>query len=84
MEKCVCIGVIFSSPRCVKGFELSIEEGDGKSILEKWKNHMNFVVGEATGKLADKLGLFVSGQEAGNGNALAEIISRGKPVQIDN
>ncbi|KAK6621927.1 hypothetical protein RUM44_001734 [Polyplax serrata] len=69
-------GIIFSSPRCVKGVKLCIQNEDG-SILEKWKNSKNYVVGEKTGKLAEDLGLVVLGKEAGNGDDLADIISKG-------
>lgn len=60
----------------MKGVKLCIQNEDG-SILEKWKNSKNYVVGEKTGKLAEDLGLVVLGKEAGNGDDLADIISKG-------
>lgn len=43
-------------------------------LTEKWKTLKNYAVGETTAKTAEEIGFQVLGKEAGNANALADII----------
>ncbi|KAL0277601.1 UNVERIFIED_CONTAM: hypothetical protein PYX00_004834 [Menopon gallinae] len=71
-------GIIFSSPRCVKACELACDNRtDSQVVPEKWKRCQNFAVGETTAKTAEEVGFQVSGKEAGNANALADVITKG-------
>ena len=69
----LCIsGLVFTSQRAIKAVS-SIK--DVRSLLEGWKNHPVFVVGEGTSKILKKeLDLDGKGSSAGNASALADII----------
>ncbi|CRK97802.1 CLUMA_CG011181, isoform A [Clunio marinus] len=66
-------GIIFTSPRTVQAVQQAIHEEP--NIINKWKNKINYSVGEATGQLAnEKLHLETRGQQSGNARNLAKVI----------
>ncbi|XP_069674066.1 uroporphyrinogen-III synthase-like [Periplaneta americana] len=65
-------GLIFTSPRAVKAVACLT---DASALLEVWRNHPTFVVGEGTANvLKNELNLCGQGSGAGNAGALADII----------
>ncbi|XP_046383555.1 uroporphyrinogen-III synthase-like isoform X2 [Ischnura elegans] len=68
-------GIIFTSPRAVKGVALSL--GDQGTLNPGWKTCSIFVVGESTSRcLLDHLGLESEGKESGNAKELGEEIAK--------
>ncbi|XP_044743336.1 uroporphyrinogen-III synthase-like, partial [Chrysoperla carnea] len=65
-------GVIFTSPRAIFACHEAIQN---ESLMSKWKDKQNYVIGEKSQSLAlNLLGLNCSGQESGNAINLAKII----------
>ncbi|KAG5891866.1 hypothetical protein JTB14_015885 [Gonioctena quinquepunctata] len=71
-------GIIFSSPRCVKGVCMATID---EVYLNSWRTKHNFAVGEATYKEAlDNLGLECKGKESGNAVNLSKVILSDKSL----
>ncbi|XP_074643563.1 uroporphyrinogen-III synthase-like [Tubulanus polymorphus] len=78
--------IVFTSQRAVRAIEEAYQSAsDIKIVVDLWKTKPVFVVGKATGKLAESLGFNVQGGESGNADHLADHILKvlpepGKPV----
>lgn len=69
-------GILLSSPRCVQAVQMAFEDNH---YSEEWKTKHNFVVGEATYKVAlEKLSLDCLGKDTGNAINLSKLILESK------
>ncbi|XP_065892257.1 uroporphyrinogen-III synthase-like [Dysidea avara] len=67
-------GLILTSQNSVEAITLAVKSEAGSNLLTLWKSLPVFVVGKATAKAVNQLGLSVEGEISGKANNLADII----------
>lgn len=73
----IVLGIVFTSPRCVKAVFNAV--GTADNLNSKWYEELIFAVGETTARhVKDKLRLDSDGSFAGNGASLAPVIINSK------
>lgn len=66
--------LLLTSQRAVEAISKATDADAGDHLRSSWSQKMTFVVGSATGQLAESIGLKVKGSESGHSEKLATIL----------
>lgn len=76
---CIILGLLLSSPRCVRSIIEAFQKLSERSLLEKWKTLKCFTVGGTTARLVrDTLQFLPEGCSTGNMANLLQLVAQCK------